>query len=348
MNKFILLTFYKFVNIENPEEEIILHRQICESLDIKGRIYIGEEGINATLTCEVSKVTKYRDYLNSHPLFNDIADIDVKATEVDTHQFKKLIVRYRREIVALGEVVNADDVQKSMVKMRVEEFKYLLDKGNEDFVVLDMRNNYEFDLGHFKGAIPAGTAQFRDLTKIVEDYKTEIADRKVIMYCTGGIRCEKAAVLLSKHGFDNVYQLDGGVVKYLNTIKDCNWLGNLYTFDERVSCDVENAPIISKSHYSDKPAKNYYNCRFGFCNRQFIALPEEYEKYYGFCSQECCQTALDTLYIRNSKIDPINHKELRGQIKQNPSRNEEIAGYIRQHILSNVKVEDIPIEKPKG
>ena len=339
-SKYTLLTFYKFVDISDPHEQVADHLRFCTDIGLKGRIYIGEEGISATLTGNEGQIKAYRLYLDSVPYFREIDDIDIKATIVDGHQFSKMIVRYRKEIVALGFVCNAEDVEKSKVKMPIEKFKEVLDKEDDSYVILDMRNNYEYKLGHFKNAIPAGTVTFRELDKVLNDYRQRFQDKKLIMYCTGGIRCEKASIMLEKAGLEGVYQVDGGVVKYVNTYNDGNWEGNLYTFDDRISThvgDEKTHKIISKCHYSGEPAETFYNCRYGSCNSQFIALESEYRKHFGFCSAQCAENARKDLLIRvDQTIDPLQYKELRGKIKANADKKEEITEMIVKHLDKNL------------
>ncbi len=334
-----LLTYYKFVDIEKPKEEVDDHRQFCVDVGLRGRIYIGEEGINGTITGNIGQLKAYRLYLKSNPYYESIPDIDEKATPVDGHKFKKMIVRYRKEIVALGEIYRANDIVKSMHSMNSEQFKEILDSEDDSWVILDMRNIYEYRLGHFKNAIPAGTVQFRELKDTLELYKQKFADKKIAMYCTGGIRCEKAGVLLEKSGLEGVYQLDGGVVKYVNKYNDGNWEGNLYTFDDRISTyvgDEETHTIIGECHFTGEKAENFYNCRYGPCNRQYIAIEKEYRKYKGFCSEECYNSAFNDLLVRNWKYDNYNYKELRGRIKNKPELKEEISAFIRIEICKGM------------
>ena len=170
--------------------------------------------------------------------FKDVRDVDVKANNVEGHEFEKMIVKERDEIVVLGEKVTAREVEKYDQRISTEEFKKIIDEGREDdYLILDMRNDYEYHLGHFKGAVPAGTVNFREVPTMLERYKQMANGRKIIWYCTGGVRCEKASVLMGKAGLD-VAAIDGGVVKYTNKHNDGNWLGNLYTFDGRVSTQI--------------------------------------------------------------------------------------------------------------
>lgn len=348
--KYQLLTFYKFVDIDNPHDLVKDHKQFCSDIGMKGRIYIGEEGISATATGNMGQVKAYMLYLDSIPVFSNIPDIEEKACYVDGHKFDKMIVRYRKEIVALGERYSAEEIKNSKKLITVDKFKEIIDNQNDDYVIIDMRNNYEYELGHFKNALPAGTKNFRDLDELLNHYKNKFEGKKLITYCTGGIRCEKAAVKLIKTGISDVYQLDGGIVKYLNKFNDGNWLGNLYTFDGRISCDVgddNTHTIIAKCHYSEEPAETFYNCRYGQCNAQIIAKPKQYRKHFGFCSEECMEKALEDLQIRNDTFDPMDYKMLRGKIKQNPEKQEEISNEIRNHIRKHTANLEFKIKTPK-
>lgn len=346
--EYYLLTFYKFVDIQNPRVIVDEHRDFCIDIGLKGRIFIGEEGINATLSGNKGQIKAYRLFLDSIPYFNDIPDIDDKATLVSEHLFNKMIVRYRREIVALGEIFNSSEIKQSTHKISVDDFKNVMENSRDEYVLLDMRNDYEYKLGHFRDAVPAGTIYFRELKNVLEDYKKQFADKKIIMYCTGGIRCEKAGALLEREGIQGVFQLDGGVVKYVNKYNDKNWVGNLYTFDNRISTKVGNDDThttISTCHYSGVPAEEYFNCRYGKCNDQIITSKELYEKYFGFCSEECKNAALDSLLIRNEYFDNMNYKILRGQIKSKPERYDEIAEIIRKHVNKHLHNIVIPVDK---
>ncbi len=338
MNKkpnYKLLTFYKFVDLKRPKEIVEEHKSFCNDIGLRGRIFIGEEGINATLSGNFGQIKAYRLFLETIPEFKDIPDIDDKTTIVDSHQFPKMIVRYRKEIVALGEVFNSSLIGQSTHKISVDEFKQLMETNRDEFVLLDMRNDYEYDLGHFKGAIPAGTVYFRELKNVLDDYKRQFDNKKIIMYCTGGIRCEKAGALLEREGIQGVYQLDGGVVKYVNRFNDTNWVGNLYTFDNRISTKVgddNTHSVISKCHYTGQPAEEYYNCRYSVCNDQIITTKDQYEKHFGFCSEECYHKSKKTLLVRNEYFDKLDYKMLRGKIKSDPSKKDEISSVIATHL----------------
>lgn len=333
---YTLLTFYKFVDISDAREVVAAHREFCLDIGLRGRIFIGEEGISATLTGRTGQIKAYRLYLDSIPYFRDIPDIDAKACKVDGHKFHKMLVRYRKEIVALGKTFTAEQIRQATHKISVDDFKRLLERNDDSYVILDMRNDYEYKLGHFENAVPAGTIRFREVPQLVEQYKRQFGAKSVVMYCTGGIRCEKLAAMLEEQGMPGVFQLDGGIVKYVNKYRTEHWLGNLYTFDERVSCPVtddEDKIVITKCHYTGESADIYFNCRYGPCNAQIIALPDEYKRHFGFCSEECYHNSLNDLLVRNDfSFDKKNYKILRGQIKANPNKRDEIKAQIANHI----------------
>lgn len=331
-----LLAFYKFVNVSNPETEVKILNTFCNDIGMKGRIYIGEEGINAQCSATEGQKNALLLYLDSHPLFNNIPDIEIKSTPVSDHLFPKMIVRYKKEIVGLGETYKASEIEESKFKIRTDEFKQIIDVGNpSDYLILDMRNNYEYELGHFKNAQPAGTMTFRETEKFIADYRANAGDKEVIMYCTGGIRCEKLAVLLKNSGMEKVKQLDGGVIKYTNLHNDGNWLGNLYTFDDRVSTfigDAKTHTVIGKSHYSGKPAEDMFNCRHAICNRQIIAKNKEYKEHLGFCSEKCLHEAVNDLNIRNVDFDEFDYNEIRSNIKRGLETEENSKKLVSVHI----------------
>jgi UPF0176 protein len=333
--KYTLITFYKFVDIENPKEIVEEHKQFCQDIGMKGRIFIGEEGINAQASANTGQLIAYKNFLANSLYFKDIPDFDEKATNVDEHKFPKMIVRYRKEIVALGVRYDAKTIEKAKHKVTPIEFKEIIDNHSDKYAILDMRNDYEYKLGHFKGAIPAGTVTFKEVNNLIDKYKKDFEGKQIVMYCTGGIRCEKLSAMFENNGLSNVLQLEGGVVKYINTLNDGNWLGNLYTFDDRVSTpvgDINTHNIIARCHYTDEPTEDYHNCRYGPCNAQIIAKPKEFRKHMGFCSKQCANSAYESLLLRDVSWDPLKYKELRGKIKQDPTKRDEITEQIQTHI----------------
>lgn len=317
--QYTLLTFYKFVDIADPATEVKKHLIFCKDIGIRGRIYIGEEGISATVSCNKGQLEAYRLYLQNSIYFRDIPDIDVKASSIKDHAFDRMVVKYRKEIVALGMTVNQAEVENAYQKISVDEFKKIVESEDPNYEILDMRNTYEYKLGHFKKAIPAATINFREVQDLTEKYLEKFAQKKVIMYCTGGIRCEKLSVLLKNKWITNFYALDGGVVKYVNTHNDGNWLGNLYTFDNLVSTKVGDHKThtpIGECIYTGKKTDFVENCRYSACNARIIANKRAYKQHLGFCSQECFDKAKQDLLIKtDTSMDPHDYIQLRGDIK---------------------------------
>ena len=334
---FTLLTFYKFVDVENPKKEVEEHSVFTRGIWMKGRIYIGTEGISATVTWNEGQIMAYKLYLQQHELFNNPDDLDIKSCKVQGHQFPKMKVKVRDEIVVLWKKYSKQEIEAAGNRMQIEEFKELLDNEKaDDYIVLDMRNDHEYRLGHFKNAIPASTLTFKELEEKVEEYKKEFWDKKVISYCTGWIRCEKSTVMLQKAGLKNTYQLDWGVVKYINSFDDGNWEGNLYVFDDRVSDHVwseKTHTVIWECCYTWEKTDHCENCRYSPCNARLICTPKAYKKHFGFCSQECLDSAKTDFFIKDdAPFDSMNYKMKRSEIKIDPSKKEEIFEALTQYL----------------
>jgi predicted sulfurtransferase len=198
-----------------------------------------------------------------------------------------------------------------------------------------MRNDYEYALGHFRGALPAGTVNFRELQTVLTQYRTEFRGKKIIQYCTGGIRCEKSTVMLREAGFDDVYELDGGVVKYLNAYADTNWLGSLYTFDGRVSTRLYGSDLhetIGICMYTNIPTDTCENCRYSPCNAKLICTTEAYQKHGGFCSQYCFIHAGTDMLVRQAHFDKYDYQAARTKAKNHPTHKDDIVAEVATHL----------------
>lgn len=348
---FELLTFYHFVNIPEEEVETVVadHLSFCHDIGLRGRVYIGTEWISSTVSGNLGQCRAYRLYLENSQYFKNIADIDTKSTIVDGHQFTKMIVKARNEIVVLWQKVTAEDVRKYKKELTPQEFKRILDENDPQYLILDMRNDYEYRLGHFKGAIPAWTVNFREVPQLLERYKEKAQGKKIVWYCTGGIRCEKAAVLANKAWISDIYAIEWGVVKYTNTYNDGNWLGNLYTFDGRVSTqigDSQTHTTIGTCIHSGKPTDHCDNCRYTPCNARLIVDLKEHKKHLGFCSEECFMKAQKDLLIKDvdwdvlsnkeegvkkNKAEFVTYKELRSSMKNNKISTQEAQNLVIAH-----------------
>ncbi len=333
---YYLLTFYKFVSIKDPKQQVADHKIFCSDIGMKWRIYIGEEGISATMSCNKWQFDAYMLFLKNNPYFDDLDEqIQEKITTVTEHQFEKMIVKYRSEIVALWVQVSQEKILQANKILSVDAFKEILDSWDDNREILDMRNDYEWKLWHFKWAIPAWTVNFREVQDLLDAYKEKLSWKNVLMYCTWWIRCEKLSALLHEQWVDNFYGLDWWVVKYTNTYNDGNRLWNLYTFDWRVSCDIgdehTNKPI-GTCIFTGETTNNCENCRYSPCNARIIADQNAYRKHLGFCSEECSKKAQNDLLIKNIDRDPVDYKSLRGLIKQDPTQKQAIIHKIWQYI----------------
>jgi len=277
-NNIFVLLYYKFVDIADPKFETIQHKLVCKGIGLKGRILISEEGINGTVAGHRSELRQYVEYMNAHPSFGGIV---FKRTPAGKMPFPKMIVKYRPEIVTLGKKVN---MKKTGQYLKPEQMHEIFEKG-EDVVVVDMRNNYEYEVGRFDGAIQPDTVKFYELPEKIKNLKID-KNKKVVTYCTGGIRCEKATALLAEEGFTDVYQLEGGIVKYLEKYPDGYFMGKNFVFDERMTTngDTESGQkVLGKCAHCKKSSDRYIDCAKPDCHQLFICCKACDKAHAGLC-----------------------------------------------------------------
>ncbi|GAA4708596.1 rhodanese-related sulfurtransferase [Brevibacillus fulvus] len=282
-----ILLYYKYVPIENHEQFAAEHLAYCKELGLKGRILVAPEGFNGTVSGTIEQTDKYMADLRKDPRF---ADMEFKIDEADQHAFKKMFVRAKKEIVTwrLEEDVNPNELTGK--RLSPKEWYEMIQR--DDVVILDGRNYYEYDIGHFRGAIRPEVRSSREFPEWIRKNLADYKDKKVLTYCTGGIRCEKLSGFLLKEGFKEVYQLHGGIVSYGKDpeVKGRLWDGKCYVFDERISVPInrtEEDVVIGKCYYCGKTEDRYVNCANPECNRQHICCPECEKKYKRSCSDEC-------------------------------------------------------------
>ena len=276
--KLIVLLYYKFVQIPDPSYEVFLHKKVCESIGLKGRILIAEEGINGTVCGTRRQVEEYKRFCNGHSLFGGIVFKESRAIE---QPFPKMIIKERPEIVTLRHKV---DLKNTGKYVKPEELHDMLERG-EDVVMIDMRNNYEYKVGRFENAIQPDTDKFYELPEKVKEMK-DLKDKKIVTYCTGGIRCEKASALLVEEGFADVGQLEGGIVKYLEKYPDGHFIGKNFVFDARMTTngDTESGKqVLAKCEHCGKPCDQYRDCTKPDCHQLFIGCEDCVKKYDGLC-----------------------------------------------------------------
>ncbi|MFJ7931299.1 rhodanese-related sulfurtransferase [Peribacillus sp. NPDC096622] len=281
-----VLLYYLYVPIENHEEFAAEHLAACKALELKGRILVASEGINGTVSGTIEQTDKYMDMMKSDPRF---ADIVFKIDEADGHAFKKMHVRPRNELVTLRleEDINPNRTTGKYLSPK-EFFEQMQD---ENTVVLDARNDYEFDLGHFRGAIKPEITNFRELPEWVRENKQMFEGKKILTYCTGGIRCEKFSGWLVEEGFEDVSQLHGGIATYGKDpeVQGELWDGQMYVFDERIAVPINQKEhvIVGRDIYSGEPCERYVNCANPECNKKILCSEENEHKHMRSCTHEC-------------------------------------------------------------
>ena len=285
MKPYQTLLYYKYTHIPNAAEFAQQHLEYCERLGIVGRIIVAEEGLNGTISGTVVQCKKYMDNIKANPLF---ADTDFKIDAVDQPSFERLYVRFKPEIVhsSLTGIKSVDPNQTTGIHLKPQEVLEMLD--DKDVVFLDVRSNYESNVGRFKNAVALDIDNFRDFPERLKEIEN-LKDKKVITYCTGGIKCEKASGFLVQNGFKSVYQVEGGIVKYARETGGKNFDGKLYVFDNRVIVDVNqiNPTIISTCKICGEASAHMVNCANATCNEHFVLCETCGWKMEGCCSEAC-------------------------------------------------------------
>jgi len=287
MSDYKVLLFYKYVNLKNPELIVLEHLHWCLQNDIKGRVFFATEGVNGTVSGTVEKIGKYKKQLTAYPEFSDIWFKEDEAVE---HTFKKMHVRLKNEIVH-GDLTDVS-LNSGGKKLTPEELlKFYQEK--KDFIIVDARNWYESKIGKFQNAITPQMKNFREWKKVVDQSLSEFKDKTVITYCTGGIRCEKASAYMVESGFKDVYQLEGGIVNFIQKYPDTFWEGGMFVFDERkvvVPNSKEEMKHIGRCHFCGSPTSYYINCHNIDCDKIIVSCHEcKVENGY-CCSDECRQS----------------------------------------------------------
>ncbi len=253
---FVIILFYKFVYIADHKEFVMSHKKKCIELKLRGRVIVAHEGINGTLEGTRENIEEYKAFLKKEPLF---ANISFKESEGTGVAFPKLKVKVRDEVVTLG-AGSFDIKNETATELSATELETWYENG-EDFIVLDLRNDYEIASGRFEKTVDPKLSNFRDLPDKIKELKS-IKNKKVVTVCTGGIRCEKATCLLKKEGFTDLYQLKDGIHTYMKEYPGKNFKGTLFVFDNRLTTDVvriENKVIVSKCFSCNRIAEKYYS-----------------------------------------------------------------------------------------
>lgn len=287
----VTVSFYKYFPIADPQffrDEMFV---ALDKLKVFGRIYIATEGINAQVSIPEFSFTEFKK------IVADFIEEDENtfrfniAAEDNGKSFWVLKIKVREKIVADGITDSTFSMQKKGKYVDAEKFNELAN--DADTLIVDMRNHYEFEVGHFENAVEIPSDTFREQLPMAVDMLHDKKDANIIMYCTGGIRCEKASAYMLHHGFKNVFHLEGGIINYANTVKEKNlenkFLGKNFVFDDRLGEKI-GSEIISKCHQCGKAADTHVNCMNSGCHLLFIQCEECKIKYEGCCSVECRDT----------------------------------------------------------
>lgn len=282
----ITISFYKYATIEDPESfRDELYKKLDE-IKVFGRIYIAKEGINSQISIPESNFDKFRDIINSISFLQGTR-LNM-AVDDDGKSFWVLKIKVRKKIVADGITDPNFDMSKKGKYVDADSFNELTN--DPQTIVVDMRNHYEYEVGHFQNAIEVPSDTFRSQLPMAVEMLSDQKDKNIIMYCTGGIRCEKASAYMLMNGFKNVYHLEGGIINYANKVKEeklpNKFLGKNFVFDNRLGEKIGNE-IISHCHQCGAACDTHTNCANEACHLLFIQCSSCAQKYDACCSVEC-------------------------------------------------------------
>jgi len=289
-----VLLYYKFVEIERPEAFAAGHRLFCEWLGLRGRIIVAHEGINGTVSGTVADTSEYMAALERDPRF---AGMEFKIDEHDSHAFPRLSVKARSEIVKFGrQLIFEDDAPDVLHRTApyLEPAEWCEKVLDPEVLVIDGRNDYEYDLGRFVNAIRPDVGTFSEAGAWLE---RNLSDKKrtILTYCTGGIRCEKLSAYLLDLGYENVYQLHGGIAAYAKDpeVRGAHFEGKCFVFDDRIAVPINSTDskcVVGICYHCGRPSENYVNCANVECNRLYLCC-EECETRTMRCCCDDCRTA---------------------------------------------------------
>lgn len=301
-NKFSVLLYYHYKTITNIEEILNLHNIFCSTLNLKGRIIIAEEGINGTVSGPKEDCNKFKQFVEN--LLN--IKLDFKDEECEGHLFPKLSIKIKKEIIKIGRDVFPE--KKTGIHLKPKEFKIMMRQS--DSIILDMRSNCEHLVGKFKNALTFDMDNMYQFPDKLENHKLFLdksnLEKPILTYCTGGIKCEKASSFLIDKGFKNVYQLEGGIIRYGMEEQGEDFQGECYVFDSRITKSVnrKNPKIISKCYICKIKCNTMVNCMNTLCNYHTTICKDCYYKMDCCCSEKCS----NSINKRKVYLDYYNKK----------------------------------------
>lgn len=283
----VTISFYRYVNISEPELTRSKLYAEWAGLNCLGRIYVANEGINAQMSIPEHNYQSFLDNLEGH-----FPNMPIKvAVEEAKPSFIKLNVKVKKKILADGQEDNSYDVSNVGRHLTAKEFNDAMDQ--DGTIVVDIRNAYESEVGHFENALRPDVDSFSEELPVVREMLEGQEDKKILLYCTGGIRCEKTSAWLKHQGYQDVNQLHGGIIDYVRQVKDenleCKYIGKNFVFDERLGERVSD-DVIANCHVCGDVSDDQYNCSWQGCHTLFVCCPSCYSIQEGCCTSECQET----------------------------------------------------------
>jgi UPF0176 protein len=287
MNKRILL-YYKYVTVPSPQ---VLHDwqlELCQSLGLTGRVLIADEGINGTLCGSLEATQQYIDAMSAHELFGG-TDFKESIVNAQHEYFPNLQIKIKKEICHIGLQEKAAHIENTGVRLTPQQAHDMMQNPPKDLVILDGRNDYEAAVGAFQNAIIPPIDNFREFPRYIDQNLEAFKDKQVLMYCTGGVRCERATAYLKEKGVaQEVYHIEGGIHRYAEQFPDGFFRGKNYVFDGRITVPITD-DILGTCLHCQTSCDEYTNCRNSRCNKHFISCPNCLEKLNNACSERCAQ-----------------------------------------------------------
>lgn len=338
----LTLSFYAYAKIKNPKEFRDSLFLTWNPIEVLGRIYVATEGINAQLSLPADHFYEFKDRLDQIPFLKGIR-LNV-AVEHDDFSFLKLTVKVRDKIVADGLNDDTFNVMDGGTHLGAADFNHLLD--DPDTIVIDMRNHYESEIGHFRDAITPDVDTFRESLPIIEDQlAAHKEDKNLLMYCTGGIRCEKASAFFKHKGFKNVYQLEGGIIEYTRQVKEqeleSKFIGKNFVFDHRLGERITD-DIVAQCHQCGKPCDTHTNCANEACHLLFIQCEDCAAIMENTCSIEC----RDIKRLPEDEQKALRRGIMKGNMIFKKGKSDSLTFKNNAQAVSNVPLAETPKAKP--
>lgn len=284
-----VLLYYHFVPIDDSEAFALQHEALCKELNLRGRILVAPSGLNGTVSGTKASCEAYRAAVHGDERFREMV---FKVDEVPDHVFRRLSVRVKPELVTFRTPEDVDPARRTGTHLSPAQFHQMLQR--DDVLIVDGRTDYEYDLGHFRGAVRPDISSFREFPAWINQHLSEYRHKPILTYCTGGIRCELLTAYLLEHGYTDVYQLDGGIVTYGKDpeVKGALWDGRCYVFDERISVEInhtEDRRIVGTCYHCGSPTERYINCANVDCHKQHLSCELCEERMDRSCSPACIE-----------------------------------------------------------